>query len=326
MLNSNKSFEKSRLGRTSPSPKLSIDSLLTKKPKRASVRMHSSMNKTSGANPAVRIILGLLMLHVVVIGGILAHEHFNGGSKETVKATNAPPSTEAKSTPAEQPNPAVTVTQPISAIPENKTVTEPIKPMELTPVPVELKAPASTADASQTITSLVVSEEATPTPTPAEPEEVIAVLDSEIQDLVVHNPAHKSSSAAPAATTVPSQTSKAKEHIIVSGDVWESVASKYDLSVADLKKANPKAASRPYLYTGDRLYIPARGGAVQLEEIVAVPEQAVSQSYTVVSGDTLSSIARRHKMSLEQIITLNQFSKEQANRLRLGQKIKVQVK
>ncbi len=294
------------------------------------------MEKPSSSRAAVRIILGLLLLHGVVIGGILAHEHFKGEADKTSKATNAPPSTEASKEATPQPRSSVTVTQPIAT--DNNTgrtgPSRPITPADLTPGPLAPIVTVEPEQDGQTITSIIVSEESTPTP--AEPQEVIAVVDTEIEEMVVRD---TSGTGERVVTTMPpaepvvtpsvppaAVVSQPREHLIVSGDVWETVAPKYGVTVAALKQANPKAAARPYLYTGDRLFIPAQGGTVAVEEVIAVPEEAPSTAvYVVKDGDTLSSIARRHKMSLAQIIALNKFSQKQANRLRLGQKIKVKA-
>ncbi len=298
------------------------------------------MDKRSSNSTAVRIILGLLLLHCVVIGGILIHEHIKGDAEKTAKATNAPPSTGVPKKATPQPRSAGTVTQPIST--ETRLATEttsPINPRDLTPSPVRPDVTVEPEEDGQTITSIVVSEEATPTPTPAQPEEIIAVVDTEIDSLVVRERTNtrrttpptepvKEPSVTTSVVAPEAVVSQPREHLIVSGDVWETVAPKYGVTVAALKKANPKAAARPYLYTGDRLFIPAStDGATTLEEVIAVPEEQPSSAvYVVEEGDTLSSIARRHKMSLAEIIALNKFSQKQANRLRLGQKIQVKAK
>lgn len=47
------------------------------------------------------------------------------------------------------------------------------------------------------------------------------------------------------------------------------------------------------------------------------------ENYTVQAGDTLSKIARSRKTSTEILMRLNEFSREQADRLKAGQQIKV---
>lgn len=47
--------------------------------------------------------------------------------------------------------------------------------------------------------------------------------------------------------------------------------------------------------------------------------------YTVKKGDTLANIAKAHGMSLNQLLNLNGISKEAANLIRIGQKIKTDV-
>lgn len=47
------------------------------------------------------------------------------------------------------------------------------------------------------------------------------------------------------------------------------------------------------------------------------------ENYTVQAGDTLSKIARSRKTSLEVLMRLNEFSREQADQLKAGQQIRV---
>ena len=49
------------------------------------------------------------------------------------------------------------------------------------------------------------------------------------------------------------------------------------------------------------------------------------ENYTVQAGDTLSKIARSRKTSLEILMRLNEFSREQADQLKAGQRIRVPV-
>ncbi|MPM86867.1 hypothetical protein SDC9_133959 [bioreactor metagenome] len=53
----------------------------------------------------------------------------------------------------------------------------------------------------------------------------------------------------------------------------------------------------------------------------ALPEK--TEIYTVQSGDTLLKIARSHQTSLEILMGLNGLPREQADHLKIGQKIKV---
>lgn len=61
----------------------------------------------------------------------------------------------------------------------------------------------------------------------------------------------------------------------------------------------------------------------QTQPPVATTSGVVLAAYTVVSGDTLFDIARKHKMSLGALMDMNSLT--DANRIQVGQKLKVQL-
>lgn len=65
---------------------------------------------------------------------------------------------------------------------------------------------------------------------------------------------------------------------------------------------------------------PASGGSFDKVKADAYQRQAGSGTYTVVKGDTLSSIARKHSVEVSQLREWNQLK---SNTIRLGQKLRV---
>lgn len=63
------------------------------------------------------------------------------------------------------------------------------------------------------------------------------------------------------------------------------------------------------------------GEPLPLPKLPDLPKEI--ESYTVQPGDTLAMIARSRKTSPEILIRLNEFTREQADRLKVGQQIKV---
>lgn len=111
------------------------------------------------------------------------------------------------------------------------------------------------------------------------------------------------------ATPVTSTTSAEgpKKHKVGAGDTFESVAIKYGITVRELVSANPQL-----LKSGDQLSIPAA---------VAIPAESGTSSgstnggapsqprtYTVKSGDSLSSIAVRFGTTVAKIASANNIT------------------
>jgi GH25 family lysozyme M1 (1,4-beta-N-acetylmuramidase) len=125
------------------------------------------------------------------------------------------------------------------------------------------------------------------------------VFNGSLEDL------YKFAGATPVVATPAS--SAPKKHTVSAGDTFESVAMKYGLTVRELVSANPQL-----LKTGDQLTIPAA---------VAIPAESGSSSgsttggapaqprtYTVKSGDTLSSIAVRFGTTVAKIASANNIT------------------
>ncbi|MDL4842679.1 C40 family peptidase [Aquibacillus rhizosphaerae] len=91
--------------------------------------------------------------------------------------------------------------------------------------------------------------------------------------------------------------SQSQTHQVVSGDTLSGIAKSYQISVADLKQMNQLTTDM--IYVGQQLKIPSGQAAP-----VSSPVQE-SGPYTVVSGDTLSGIAKRYNISVEQLKSSN---------------------
>lgn len=104
-----------------------------------------------------------------------------------------------------------------------------------------------------------------------------------------------------------STSSGIRLHSVRRGESLSSIASKYGLSLAELRKANPRASSR--LQVGQRLRIPSNGETVQ-----------APQYYVVKRGDTLTQVANQTGVSITQLQRANRLSN--AN-LRVGQRLEI---
>lgn len=143
-------------------------------------------------------------------------------------------------------------------------------------------------------------------------------------------------------------TPQMRQYIVQSGDTLSAIAARYGLTTAQLIRVNNLGASANSLRIGQKLLIPTPGAAVQTPQpaVQQTPQVPVTQSrpvvtpqvqtpvststgyvtYEVKPRDTLSGIAAKHGTTVSQINKLNGFTAEQANRLRVGQTIKLPAK
>jgi LysM repeat protein len=113
------------------------------------------------------------------------------------------------------------------------------------------------------------------------------------QRLVIPSGSTGSSAASPAA-------SASGVHVVQRGENLFRIALRYGMTTGALAAANG-IANPNHVYVGQRLVIPGRGSAS------AQPTQPVAsgQTYTVRAGDTLSSIALRHGVSMWTLAQVN---------------------
>lgn len=109
-------------------------------------------------------------------------------------------------------------------------------------------------------------------------------------------------------------------HKVKRGETLNKIAKKYGVTVADLITANNFKSKRS-LKRGMVLTIPGE----QPREVVAVKSEGkgsiAAQVYRVQPGDTLSAIARKHGVKIDEIRELNQLGRRSV--LYSGQEIKV---
>ena len=107
-------------------------------------------------------------------------------------------------------------------------------------------------------------------------------------------------------------------HIVQKGDYLGKIAQRYGTTVRVLKRLNNKNSS--HLRIGEKLIVSTEAD-FQYAKTESAPIINHNGRYTVKSGDSLWSIARRHNMSTTQLASLNRLSKQKP--LQIGQTLTV---
>jgi len=122
---------------------------------------------------------------------------------------------------------------------------------------------------------------------------------------------------------VNAESAGAMEHVIVKGDNFGNLATKYGVTVKQIQAANPKL-SPTKLKIGDKVKIPAKVATSS----TATPGASLSGAsggtspdvYAVKSGDTLGKIAKANGTTSKEIQKLNNLPTTQ---IKVGQKLKM---
>lgn len=113
-----------------------------------------------------------------------------------------------------------------------------------------------------------------------------------------------------------------KDYVIQKGDTLYGISRKYNISIDELCKAN-NFTKDSLIKIGQKIKIPIKDVTLhkKQENIMFVPEK--TDTYTVKSGDTLYSIAKKFDISVDTLKILNQMS---GSIIKVGQKINVPQK
>jgi len=111
------------------------------------------------------------------------------------------------------------------------------------------------------------------------------------------------------------------EHVVMKGDLLATIAKKYGVTTRAIQEANP-GVEPTRLKIGQKLVIPARTASAT----TATPTNGASgaaKMYTVKSGDTLNSIARRNGLTVKELQAANNLT---TTRITVGQKLRIPSK
>ncbi len=252
----------------------------------------------------VRLIIALLLIHLIVIGGVILRGKIKSGESGPIaQATITPPPPAAPAAPAEPAAPAA------PAAPVNDVLPQPVEGPTSNPVRV--------ADNN---TGHITQPPAETNTLPATPEpEIVTPPVVEPTAVAVEEPVAPTPAPAPA----PAQPIK---HLVTQGDTLYGIATKYNVNLDAIRKANPSVRGSNII-CGTYLSIPVKADSAAAREVAAQQAEAAPQptvkTYTIVSGDSLKKIAKKHNTTVAKLLELNNIPKEKANKIRTGDTLRV---
>ena len=129
-------------------------------------------------------------------------------------------------------------------------------------------------------------------------------------------------SAPPVMVEPPVVVSSVTEYTIEKGDTFTSIAKKLGVTVNGIKEANP-GVEPTKLKVGQKIVIPAAHAAAPVGAVESTAASTGEQTYTVKSGDTLSSIARHYGTTVKAIRAANNLT---TDKIKVGEKLKIPAK
>lgn len=114
-----------------------------------------------------------------------------------------------------------------------------------------------------------------------------------------------------------------KNHRVVSGETWYSIAKKYEITYSDLRLAN--SGSSDNLKIGQKVIIPAKPDLKHDAERTkknatenTKDEKSTAKQHTVKSKETLTSISHKYNVTVAQLVDWNKLKTKS---LKVGQKL-----
>ncbi|MDN6967565.1 LysM peptidoglycan-binding domain-containing protein [Oenococcus sp. UCMA 17063] len=108
-------------------------------------------------------------------------------------------------------------------------------------------------------------------------------------------------------TSSSSSSSSSKSYTVVSGDTLTSIAKTYGTTVSAIATAND-ISNPDYIYVGEVLTIGSSSTSTTTTSTSSSSSSSSSGTYTIESGDTLTSIAKTYGVSISTLAKLNDIS------------------
>ncbi|MBQ1960181.1 MAG: LysM peptidoglycan-binding domain-containing protein [Akkermansia sp.] len=124
----------------------------------------------------------------------------------------------------------------------------------------------------------------------------------------------------------PGTGTKAKTHVVARGESIARIAKKNGVTVQDILAANnipAKEASK--IRPGKRLVIPSAAGATKSSS-KGNSSSTKSKTHTISRGESLSTIAKRYGVTVQELCKANNLSSKKADSIQAGQKLTIPAK
>lgn len=124
----------------------------------------------------------------------------------------------------------------------------------------------------------------------------------------------------------PGTGTKAKTHVVARGESIARIAKKNGVTVQDILAANnipAKEASK--IRPGKRLVIPSAAGATKSSS-KSNSSSTKSKTHTISRGESLSTIAKRYGVTVQELCKANNLSSKKADSIQAGQKLTIPAK
>lgn len=131
-----------------------------------------------------------------------------------------------------------------------------------------------------------------------------------------------STSAPPVMVQPPLATPGVGEYTVEKGDTFTSIAKKHSVTVNGIKEANP-GVEPTKLKPGQKIVIPAAHVAAPVGGIVSTIAGTGEETYSVKSGDNLSTIAKHFGTTVKAIRAANNLV---TDKIKVGDKLKIPAK
>jgi LysM repeat protein len=112
------------------------------------------------------------------------------------------------------------------------------------------------------------------------------------------------------------------EYVVTKGDTLDKIGKKFGVSARAIETANPGVVPTR-LKIGQKLTIPAGGAAASGAMAPAALTESSDTTYAVKSGDTLTTIAKKHGTTVKAIEAANGLN---TTKIKVGQKLKIPSK
>lgn len=117
------------------------------------------------------------------------------------------------------------------------------------------------------------------------------------------------------ASTPNTNSANTTTYTIKSGDTLTAIAKNYQTTVSQLLRLNTAIKNENQLFVGQKITVPGTSSNNSTPPTQAVPS---TNNYTIKSGDSLSTVAKLHGVSLSALLSANPTIKD-ANRIFVGQ-------